>query len=227
MKRVLQELCEQVAFHHQFLLENNLVVWSAGNISARDPSTGLVVIKPSGVLYQDLTVDNMVIVDPEGFVIDGDLRPSTDCESHLYVYNTFANIHAVVHTHSTFATAFAARGEEIPVVLTATADEFGGPIPCGGYARIGDVEIGIEIVSLLKNRFCRAILLKHHGVFTFGNTVEEATKAAVMVEDIAKTTYYAMRLGISYRPLESLSTEEIKIAHQRYTQRYGQSRKGD
>jgi len=225
--KLIQELWylrEELAVYHKLLFNQGLVVWSSGNISARDRKSGLVVIKPSGVLYPDLKSASMVVVDLDGHVHGNFLKPSTDCESHLYVYKHFENIHAVVHTHSTFATAFAGRGIEIPVVLTATADEFGGPIPCGDFARIGGDEIGREIVNLLRRRFCRAILLKHHGVFTFGKTVEEAVKAAVMVEDIAKTTYYALKLSSSYRLTQLLPDEEIEIAHQRYTQDYGQEK---
>ena len=217
----LQGLREKVATGLQVIVDHGLVVWSSGNVSLRDSNSGYVVIKPSGILYPFLTPDNMVVVYPNGHVIGGILKPSTDLESHLFIYRKLKTINAVVHTHSTFATAFAARGEEIPAILTATADEFGGPIPCGGYARIGGKGIGREIVKVLKSTSSRAILLKHHGVFTVGETVEEAVKAAVMVEDVAKTTYYALRIS-SHRPLESLSEEEIEIAHRRYTQDYGQ-----
>ena len=201
---------------HLELLRNNLVVWTSGNISGRDPESGLVVIKPSGLRYQDLSPENMVVVDLQGKVVEGNLKPSSDTFAHLYIYRHRAEVNGVVHTHSTFATAFAAVGRPIPAVLTAICYEFGGAIPCGGYAQIGGDEIGREIVRVIGDS--PAVLLKNHGVFTIGKTPEAAVKAAVMVEDVARTVFYALQLG---QPAE-IPAEEIARARRRYLEEYGQ-----
>ena len=201
---------------HLELPRNNLVVWTSGNVSGRDPESGLVVIKPSGLRYQALSPENMVVVDPQGKVVEGNLKPSSDTFAHLYIYRHRAEVNGVVHTHSTFATAFAAVGRPIPAVLTAICDEFGGAIPCGGYAQIGGDEIGREIVRVIGDS--PAVLLKNHGVFTIGKTPEAAVKAAVMVEDVARTVFYALQLG---QPAE-IPAEEIARARRRYLEEYGQ-----
>lgn len=213
----LEALRRQV---HQLNLElprNGLVAWTSGNVSGRDPSTGLVVIKPSGLPYADLTPDALVVVDLDGNVVEGTLRPSSDTISHLVIYREMSHVHGVVHTHSTFATAFAALGRPIPACLTAIADEFGGPIPCAGYARVGGDEIGRAVVEGIGQS--AAILLQNHGVFTVGPTATEAVKAAVMVEDAAKSVYFALQMGT---PLD-IPDEEIVRAHRRYLTDYGQS----
>ena len=198
------------------LARNNLVVWTSGNVSGRDPGLGMVVIKPSGVPYEQLTPENMVVVDLDGRVIEGELRPSSDTFAHVFVYRHRPEINGVVHTHSTFATAWAAVGKPIPPVLTAICDEFGGPIPVGAYAKIGGDEIGQEIIRSIGSS--PAILLKNHGVFTIGKTPEQAVKAAVMVEDIARTVFFAMQLGTP----DEIAPEEITRAHRRYLEEYGQ-----
>lgn len=213
---MLEALREQVYQLHLELPKHELVVWTSGNVSGRDPATGLVVIKPSGIRYPALTPENMVVVDLDGRVVEGALTPSSDVHAHLYIYRRRPEIHGVVHTHSTFATAFAAVGRSIPVCLTAMADEFGGAIPCGGYASVGGDAIGREVVD--KIGASPAILLKHHGVFTIGKTPEAAVKAAVMVEDAARTVFYAMQLG----HLEEIPSDEIARAHHRYVHEYGQ-----
>jgi L-ribulose-5-phosphate 4-epimerase len=158
----------------------------------------------------------MVVVDPQGAVVEGDLAPSSDVHAHRYIYLHRPDIGGIVHTHSTYATVFAALGRPIPVVLTAMADEFGGPIPCAGYARVGGDEIGREVVATIGDG--PAVLLKNHGVFTVGRNPEAALKAAVMTEDVARTTYLALQLG---QP-EELPAEEVARAHRRYTEEYGQ-----
>jgi len=191
-------------------------VWTSGNVSGRDPESGLVVIKPSGVPYAELTPENMVVVDLDGKVVEGDLKPSSDTFAHVYVYRHRPEVNGVVHTHSTFATAWAAVGRPIPVVLTAISDEFGGPIPVGAYAKIGGDEIGQEIIRSIGTS--PAILMKNHGVFTLGKTPEAAVKAAVMVEDVARTVFYALQLG---QP-DEIPAEEVRRAHRRYLEEYGQ-----
>ena len=190
---LLEELRNEVCRLHEALPRNNLVTWTSGNISGRDPEKSWVVIKPSGIFYEELTPDKMVIVDLDGKIIEGQYKPSSDTAAHLYVYRNRPDLFGIVHTHSTFATAFAALGRPIPVYLTAICDEFGGPIPCGGYAKIGGDEIGREIIKSIGDS--PAVLLKNHGVFTVGKTPLAAVKAAIMVEDVAKTVFYALQLG--------------------------------
>jgi L-ribulose-5-phosphate 4-epimerase len=213
---MLNELRDEICRLHAELPRNNLVVWTSGNISGRDTATGLIVIKPSGVHYKDLTSQNMVVVDLEGKVIEGKYKPSSDTYAHVYVYRHRPDINGIVHTHSTFATAWAAAGKSIPAILTAICDEFGGPIPVGAYAKIGGDEIGEEIIRSIGES--PAILMKNHGVFTIGKTPETAVKAAVMVEDVARTVFYAMQLG---QP-DEIPAEEVARAHRRYLEEYGQ-----
>jgi L-ribulose-5-phosphate 4-epimerase len=213
---MLEELREQLVQLHLELPKNSLVVWTGGNASARDAETGLVVIKPSGVRYEDLRPELMVVVDLTGKVVEGDLKPSSDTASHLYIYRHRPYVNGVVHTHSNYATAFAALGKPIPVYLTAQADEFGGPIPCGGFALIGGEEIGRVVVESIGDS--TAVLLKNHGVFTIGPTAEAAVKAAVMVEDIARTVWIALQLG---HP-DEISADAVDKLYHRYTHEYGQ-----
>jgi L-ribulose-5-phosphate 4-epimerase len=214
---MLDELRAEICRLHAELPRNGLVTWTSGNISGRDLQTGLVVIKPSGIRYEDLTPENMVVVDLDGKVIEGNHKPSSDTTSHLYVYHHRPEVNGIVHTHSTFATAWAAVGRPIPPALTAICDEFGGTIPVGSYARIGGDEIGQEIVRSIGES--PAILMKNHGVFTIGKTPESAVKAAIMVEDAARTVFYALQLG----QLNEISAEEVRRAHRRYLREYGQS----
>ena len=213
---VLQELKEQVYQLHLELPKDRLVSWTGGNVSARDPATGLVVIKPSGVLYEKLRPQDHVVVSLEGDVVEGNLKPSSDTASHLYIYRHRPDVNGVVHTHSPYATAFAALGRPIPVCLTAIADEFGGPIPCAGFALIGGEAIGQQVVEHIGAS--PAVLLKQHGVFTIGATVEAAVKAAVMVEDVARAVWLAAQLG---EPIEIPPGDVVKL-HDRYTNVYGQ-----
>lgn len=213
---LLEDLRREVLEGNLMLPRAGLVTWTSGNVSARDPKTNYVVIKPSGVPYEELTAEKTVVVDLEGRVIEGHLRPSVDTPTHLYVYRHRQDVNSVVHTHSTFATAFAALGRPIPVYLTAMADEFGGPIPVGAYAEIGSEEIGRELVRSIGDG--PAILMKNHGVFTVGPTVMSAVKAAVMTEDVARTVYYALQMG---QP-EEIPLEEVERAHRRYLEKYGQ-----
>jgi L-ribulose-5-phosphate 4-epimerase len=213
---VLEELRETVFKLHLELPKYNLVVWTGGNLSARDPESGLVVIKPSGIPYEELTADNHVIVNLQGDVIEGDLKPSSDTASHLYIYRHRPDVNGVVHTHSPYATAFAAVKKPIPACLTAIGDEFGAPIPCAGFALIGGEEIGKQVIEHIGSS--SAVLLQQHGVFTIGPTAKAAVKSAVMVEDAARTVWYAMQIG---QP-EEISAENLDKLHHRYTHVYGQ-----
>lgn len=215
---LLEALRAEVCTLHAELPANNLVAWTSGNVSARDPESGLVVIKPSGIKFRDLTPENMVIVDVDGKVVEGDYKPSSDTASHCYVYRHLPYVNGVVHTHSRYATAFAALGKSIPCVTTAMADEFGGPIPCGGFALIGGEEIGKQVVAALKGSRSPGCLLQNHGVFTIGATVDKAVQAAVMTEDNAAIVWTAMQMGT---PLP-LADADIDKLHHRYQNVYGQ-----
>ncbi len=213
---MLEKLKEELLQANLELPRNNLVAWTGGNVSGRDHENGLVVIKPSGIRYEELRSEDLVVVDLDGNIIEGKLKPSSDTESHLYIYRHRPDVGGIVHTHSRYATAFAALGESIPCVLTAMADEFGGPIPCGGFALIGGEEIGkVVLESIGKSP---AVLLKNHGVFTIGKTSIEAVKAAVMTEDAAATVWMAMQLGTP----ENIPFKNIEKLHDRYTHVYGQ-----
>jgi len=214
----LLELRDEVYHLHLELPKHNLVVWTMGNVSARDPKSGLIVIKPSGIRYEDLTPENMVVVDDQGVVVEGEYKPSSDTASHCYIYRQRPDVNGVVHTHSRYATAFAALGEPIPCFLTGMADEFGGPIPCGGFALIGGEEIGQEVVRCLEGTTSPAVIMQNHGVFTVGHTVEAAVKAAIMAEDSAATSWFALQLGT---PIP-ISDENLAKLHHRYTHVYGQ-----
>jgi L-ribulose-5-phosphate 4-epimerase len=213
---MLEKLKEQLVRLHLELPENNLVVWTGGNVSARDSETGFMVIKASGIRYEEMGPEHMVVMDMSGQVVEGHFKPSSDAYSHLYIYKHRPDVGGVVHTHSCYATAFAAVGKPIPVYLTAHADEFGGAIPCGGFALIGGEEIGRVVVNSIGKS--PAVLLKNHGVFTVGPSARVALKAAVMVEDVARTVWLALQIG---QP-DEIPAEQIDKLHQRYQTEYGQ-----
>ncbi len=213
---LLKEVREELVKLNQALPENGLVVWTSGNVSMRDVQSGLIAIKPSGVPFTDLTPEKMVVVDLNGRQIDGKAEPSSDIASHLYIYRQRTDVNGIVHTHSNYATAFAAMNKPIPPILTAIGDEFGGPIPCGDFALIGGEEIGKAVINSIGNS--PAVLLKNHGVFTVGKTGKAALKAAIMVEDVAKTVWLAMQLG---EP-EEITPENLKKLNERYLNIYGQ-----
>ncbi|XAS67664.1 L-ribulose-5-phosphate 4-epimerase [Micrococcaceae bacterium Sec5.7] len=233
--RIRREVCEL----HAELTRYGLVVWTAGNVSARVPGHDLMVIKPSGVSYEELTPELMVVTDLFGTPVDGPgegaaeateaagpsggwgnpmLAPSSDSAAHAYVYRHMPEVGGVVHTHSTYATAWAARGEAVPCVLTMMGDEFGGSIPVGPFALIGDDSIGIGIVETLQSSKSPAVLMQNHGPFTIGKDARSAVKAAVMCEEVARTVHISRQLG------EPLPIEEshIESLYARYQNVYGQ-----
>ncbi len=215
---LLPHLREQVCALHMELPRNNLVAWTSGNVSARDPETGLVVIKPSGIKFEDLTPESMVVVDIDGKIVESQYKASSDTASHCYIYRHRPDVNGVVHTHSRYATAFAVLGRDIPCVTTAMADEFGGPIPCGGFALIGGEEIGEQVIKALEGSRSPSTILQNHGVFAIGKDAESAVKAAVMTEDNAAIVWLALQLG---QPL-ALAQSDIDKLHHRYTNVYGQ-----
>jgi L-ribulose-5-phosphate 4-epimerase len=210
---------EVVSALHAELPRWELVVWTAGNVSQRVPGADLFVIKPSGVTYDELSAASMVVCDLEGNLVEGTRLPSSDTAAHAYVYRHLPQVGGVVHTHSTYATAWAARGEEIPCVLTMMADEFGGPVPVGPFAVIGDDSIGRGIVETLSESRSPAVLMRNHGPFTIGADARAAVKAAVMVEEVARTVHIARQLG---DPLP-IDQSRIDALYDRYQNVYGQT----
>lgn len=215
---LLPKLRHIVCDLHAELPKNNLVAWTSGNISARDPESGLVVIKPSGIQFCDLTLENMVVVNLDGEIVEGDYKASSDTASHCYIYRHMPDVNGIVHTHSRYATAFATLGREIPCVTTAMGDEFGGSIPCGDFALIGGEEIGQVVVETLKNSRSPSCLLQSHGVFATGENPEKAVKAAIMTEDNAAIVWTALQIGT---PL-TIAQADIDKLYDRYQNVYGQ-----
>jgi L-ribulose-5-phosphate 4-epimerase len=214
----IRRLRETVATLHAELVRYELVVWTAGNVSGRVPGADLMVIKPSGVSYDELTADNMIVCDLNGEVVEGRFSPSSDTAAHAYVYRHMPDVGGVVHTHSTYACAWAARGEPIPCVLTMMADEFGGEIPVGPFALIGNDDIGKGIVETLSGHRSPAVLMRNHGPFTIGKDPKAAVKAAVMCEDVARSVHVARQLG---EPL-TIPQDDVDYLYDRYQNVYGQ-----
>ena len=216
----LQEFRDRVTALNIDLVKYGLVAWTAGNVSERLPDGKSFIIKPSGVMYDDLKPADLVICDLNGEVIEGALAPSSDTKTHAYIYREMSDVNGIVHTHSNYASAWAAANKPIPCALTAMGDEFGGDIPLGPFALIGGEEIGKGVVSTLKSSNSPAVLMANHGVFTIGKSAQAAVKAAVMCEDVAKTMYIAAQLGEIHRLQES----DIAKLYDRYQNVYGQSK---
>jgi L-ribulose-5-phosphate 4-epimerase len=219
VRDTISGLRRTVADLHGELTRYGLVAWTAGNVSARVPGEDLMIIKPSGVSYDELSAGTMVVTDLLGNLVDGDLAPSSDTAAHAYVYRHRPEVGGVVHTHSPYATAWSARGEPIPCVLTMIADEFGGAIPVGPFALIGDDSIGRGIVETLRESRSPAVLMRNHGPFTVGADARAAVKAAVLLEDVARTVHLARQLG----PVGAISPDDIDSLYARYQNVYGQA----
>ncbi len=214
----LEDLRKAVSDLHGLLPAHNLVSWTSGNISGRLPGGDTMIIKPSGVMFEDLTPETMCEVDIYTLENRSAYKYSSDTATHAYIYREMPRVGGIVHTHSPYATAWAALGRDIPCILTAMADEFGGPIPCGGFALIGGEEIGREVVNVLRDHRSPAVLLQNHGVFAIGKSPRDAVKAAVMCEDVARTVFLAHQLG---QPL-AIDPKDIDRLYERYTTQYGQ-----
>ena len=227
VESAIERTREDVAALHRELVRYQLVIWTGGNVSGRVPGADLFVIKPSGVSYDDLAADNMILCDLDGTVVPGsqgsERSPSSDTAAHAYVYRNMPEVGGVVHTHSTYATAWAARGESVPCVITGQADEFGGEIPVGPFAIIGDDSIGRGIVETLRGHRSRAVLMQNHGPFTIGKDARDAVKAAVMAEDVARTVHISRQLG---DPIP-IPQEKIDALFDRYQNVYGQAPQGE
>jgi L-ribulose-5-phosphate 4-epimerase len=214
----IEAVRHEVSELHAELVRYNLVAWTAGNVSGRIPGAGLFIIKPSGVDYDEIAPDTMILCDLDGNVVEGDLSPSSDTAAHAYVYRAMPEVGGVVHTHSPYASAWAARGEPVPCVLTAMADEFGGEIPIGPFALIGSDDIGKGIVATLRGSRSPAVLMRNHGVFTIGRTARAAVKAAVMCEDVARTVHLTRQLGDP----QPIARADVDRLYDRYQNVYGQ-----
>jgi L-ribulose-5-phosphate 4-epimerase len=213
---MLEELKQEVWEMNSELPKQGLVTMTSGNVSGRDPETGYVVIKPSGIKFEEMRLADMIVSDSQGNVVEGDLKPSVDLGNHLYIYRHRSDINGIVHTHSNYATSFAVLGQPIRSYLTAIADEFGGEIPCSEYADNQGENIGRAILTAITR--APAVLLRNHGVFAFGPSPTAALRAAVMVEDVAKTVHLALLRGTP----KELPPEEIEKWWDRYHHRYGQ-----
>lgn len=219
----VKQMRDELASLHRELTRNGLVAWTSGNISGLIPGMDYFLIKPSGVSYEDLTPEKMVLCNLDGEVVEGSMgsenNASSDTAAHAYVYRNMEGVGGVVHTHSPYAVAWAAIGQEIPCLVTGMADEFGGPIPVGPFALIGDDSIGKGIVETLRNHRSRAVIMKQHGPFTIGVTPKDAVKAAVLCEDQAKVAHLARQIGDPVALLES----DVDSLYDRYQNVYGQA----
>lgn len=213
---LVQKLREEVIKAGLKLKEYGLITLTGGNVSGRDTQTGLIAITPSGMEYDKLTLEDIVIVDLDGNIIDGERKPSTDLITHLQIYRAKDNINGIIHTHSSYASCFAVLNQSIPVVCTTMANEVGGEVLVASYAPVGSKELGENIIDKIRKQ--KAVLLQNHGVFTYGEDVHHALVAAVMLEDAAKVYYLARSIG---DPLK-LPDEEIKKANDLFKYSYGQ-----
>ncbi len=213
----LESLRKEIIYAGMQLKEYELITLTGGNVSGRDRETGLIAITPSGMEYNDLSTEDIVILDLEGKIIDGHRRPSSDLITHLQIYRAKLEINGIIHTHSTYASCFAVLNEKIPVASTTMANEVGGEVPVAPYAPVGSEELGDNIIKNIGKQ--KVVLLQSHGVLTYGKDVHRALIAAVMVEDAAKVYHLAKCIG---NPVK-LPEAEIKRANDLYQYAYGQN----
>lgn len=219
---MLEELKREVLDANLELVRRNLVILTWGNVSAIDRKTGLVVIKPSGVEYDNMTADDMVVVDLDGNVVDGTLRPSSDTPTHLAIYRRFADVGGVVHTHSTYATAWAQAGCAIPNIGTTHADTFYCDIPCTEEMTREQIESAYEAATgdVIADAFAGmnpmhtpAVLVKHHGPFTWGKSAHDAVHNAVILEEVARMASITVALNPSVEMNPDLVEKHYERKH--------------
>ena len=240
---MLEELKEKVCKANLELVRHGLVLFTWGNASAIDRPSGLVVIKPSGVSYDDMKPSDMVVVDLEGKVVEGNLRPSSDTPTHVVLYKAFPGIGGVVHTHSTYATAWAQAGRNIPNIGTTHADYFHDDIPCTRDMRKAEVfgeyekETGNVIVERFRNidpNDTPGVLVRNHGPFTWGTDVLNAVHNAVVLEEVAKMAFISSTLQLpTLDVIEQVPSMNKHLIEKHYSRKhgpeayYGQSKKSE
>ncbi len=212
------ELREEVCAMNLELPKQGLVVWTGGNVSGIVRETGHVIIKPSGVQFEELTPENMVVTDMEGHVVEGDYKPSVDLGIHLYIYQHRADIGGICHTHAPYCSSFALLGQDLPAATTPIAHLLGHDVRCTEYVRPGFVETGRAIIDTIGDGY--AVLVKKHGPFTVGPTPTYAVKVAVYLEEAAKTIHLAMLRG----EVERFSPGELERSFNFYKTEYGQKK---
>ncbi len=209
-----EELKKELYSAHIKLERYGLVAYTSGNVSVKIGKH--VVIKPSGVPYDRLTVNDFVVVDLDGNIVEGDKKPSVDTATHLYIYRNKPNFNSIIHTHSPYASAFALLGEPLPVYSTSHADVFGAEIPVTKYAPVGSEAIGKATLAVLNK--AEAVLLNHHGVLVFGKTIDETIRKAIFLEEVAKTAYLARTMGVP----KPMALDEILRLYEFHHKHYGQ-----
>ena len=216
---LLEDLRKEVLAASLNLLKYGLVTLTGGNVSGRDKTTGYVAITPSGMDYEQLRPEDIVIVDIEGNKVDGKWKPSVDTEDHLYIYKHKPNLYGIIHTHAPYACSFAILQKEIPCCSTTLANEVGGSVPVAPYTSVACGLIGPAVVEVIGDK--NACLLANHGVISVGESVKHALTAAVMLEDGAKVYHLAQCMG---DPVP-LSKTEIEKARNVFLYTYGQDKK--
>jgi L-ribulose-5-phosphate 4-epimerase len=219
---MLEKLKEDVFKANLDIVRNGLVIHTWGNVSARDPDTGMIVIKPSGVSYKSMKPHDMVVIDPDGKLIEGKFKPSTDAPTHLMLYNAWKTIGGIVHTHSSYATAWAQAGQDIPPFGTTHADHYHGDVPCTRALTddeiVNDYEVntGKIIIERMGNTdpfALPSVLVNSHGPFCWGTDAGNAVYNAISLEEIAKMAFYTIMLGHSEPVKKSLLDKHFKRKH--------------
>lgn len=230
---MLEELKEKVCAANKKLVSSGLVILTWGNVSAVDRASGLVVIKPSGVSYDEMTADDMVVVDMDGNVVDGSLRPSSDTPTHLAIYRNFPSVGGVVHTHSTYATAWAQAGRAIPNIGTTHADAFHHDIPCTEEMSDKQIELSYEASTgdVIADCFRKmnpmhtpAVLVKHHGPFTWGKDADDAVTNSVILEEVARMAFISLGINPLLKMNDNLIEKHFNRKHGKNAY-YGQIKK--
>ena len=232
---MLKKLKEKVLQANLDLVKHHLVLFTWGNVSQIDRESGLVVIKPSGVSYDDMTADDMVVVDLDGKVVDGNLRPSSDTPTHIEFYKAFPDVGGVTHTHSTFATSWAQAGRDIPFYGTTHADYFYGDIPCARSLTQEEIEgeyeknTGLVIIERFKKGNLKplevpGVLIKSHGVFSFGKDADGSVYNATVIEEVAKMAFITEQVNPNVERADKFMMEKHYLRKHGKNAYYGQNR---